>query len=292
MASLPAAEIRRAVRLALNEDLGQGDVTTAALFPASIPARATIVAQQDLVVAGLAAAVQTFLMIDPSLTLSPLCKEGDALTLNKPLMCIEGDGRSILMAERVALNFLQHLSGIATLTRTYCDAVKAYPVIIRDTRKTVPGLRMLEKWAVALGGGENHRRSLGDGILIKDNHLALLKAGGKAVRAACRLARTRGSRNLTLIVEVESLAEVRQALNGKADVILLDNMTPRMIHRAVTLIKGRALVEASGGITLKNVRNVAAAGPDFISIGALTHSAPAANLSLELQRRAPPRRRT
>ncbi len=290
MATLPAAEIRRAVRQALHEDLGQGDVTTAALFPAKIPGCATIVAQQDLVVAGLAAAIQTFLMVDPSLILSPCCKEGDALTLNKPVMRIEGDGRSILMAERVALNFLQHLSGIATLTRTYCQAVKDYPVIIRDTRKTVPGLRILEKWAVALGGGENHRRSLGDGILIKDNHLALLKKSGSAVRQACRLARKRPSHDLALIIEVESLAEVRQALTGKADVILLDNMTPHMIRQAVALIKERALVEASGGITLKNVRDVAAAGPDFISIGALTHSAPAANLGLELQRRTARRR--
>lgn len=292
MAPLPAAEIRRAVRQALDEDLGQGDVTTAALFPAKIPASATIVAQQDLAVAGLAAAVQTFLVVDPTLVVSPLCKEGESLASGMTIMQIEGDGRSIVMAERVALNFLQHLSGIATLTRTYCLAVKDYPVIIRDTRKTIPGLRMLEKWAVTLGGGENHRRSLGDGILIKDNHLALLMTTkGRAVSEACRLARRRGARDLTVIVEVESLAEVRQALTGKADVILLDNMTPHMIRQSVTLIKGRALVEASGGITLKNVIDVAAAGPDFISIGALTHSAPAVHLSLELQRR-PLRRRT
>lgn len=291
MASLPAAEIRRAVRLALDEDLGQGDVTTAALFPAKVPARATIVAQQDLVVAGLAAAVQAFLFVDAALAVSPLCKEGDALGPNQTAMRIEGDGRSILMAERVALNFLQHLSGIATLTRSYCRAVQDYPVIIRDTRKTVPGLRMLEKWAVTLGGGENHRRSLGDGILIKDNHLALMETKRNAVTAACRLARQRSAREMTLIVEAESLAEVRQALAGKADVILLDNMTPQMVRQAVSLVKGRALVEASGGITLRNVRDFAAAGPDFISIGALTHSASAANFTLELQRRPAGRRK-
>lgn len=283
MLPLPAAEIRRAVRIALDEDLAWGDVTTSALFPTKTPGCATITAQQDLVVAGLAAAVQTFLAVDASLIVTPLCKEGDLLTSHQSLMRINGDGRSILMAERVALNFLQHLSGIATLTKKFCDAVKDYPVTILDTRKTVPGLRALEKWAVTLGGGQNHRRSLGDGILIKDNHLALLRAKGKGVREACRLAHARASRDLTIIVEVESLTDVHQAVTGKADVILLDNMTPHMVHQAVAIIKDRALVEASGGITLKNVGEMAAAGPDFISIGALTHSAPAATLSLVLE---------
>jgi nicotinate-nucleotide pyrophosphorylase (carboxylating) len=283
MPSLPAAAIRRAVRLALEEDLGQGDVTTSALFPRRTPGRAAITAQQDLVVAGLAAAVQSFLAVDASLVVTPLCKEGELLAPHQPLMRIEGDGRSILMAERVALNFLQHLSGIATLTRKFCDAVRDYPVTILDTRKTLPGLRVLEKWAVTLGGGQNHRRSLGDGILIKDNHLALLKAQKKGIREACRQARKRASDNLSVIVEVESLADVRQAVAGKADVILLDNMTPQMVRQAVAIIRERALVEVSGGITLKNVREMAAAGPEFISIGALTHSAPAATLSLELE---------
>ncbi len=293
MTPLPAAEIRRAVRIALEEDLGLGDVTTNALFPTRTPGCASITAQQDLVVAGLAAAVQTFLTVDASLTVTPLCKEGDSLAAAASLMRIEGDGRSILMAERVALNFLQHLSGIATLAKQFCDKVRDYPVTILDTRKTVPGLRVLEKWAVTLGGGQNHRRSLGDGILIKDNHLALLKATGKGVRETCRLAHTRAPRDLTIIVEVESLVDVRHAVAGKADVILLDNMTPRMVRQAVGIIKNRALVEASGGITLKNVREMAAAGADFISIGALTHSAPAATLSLEFepQPRAPRRRR-
>lgn len=283
MPSLPAAEIKRAVRVALDEDLAQGDVTTSALFPARTPGCGTITAQQDLVVAGLAAAVQTFLTVDSSLSITPLCKEGDVLVPNTSLMRIEGDGRSILKAERVALNFLQHLSGIATLTKKFCDAVRNYPVTILDTRKTIPGLRVLEKWAVTLGGGQNHRRSLGEGILIKDNHLALLKAQKKGIREACRQARKRASDNLSVIVEVESLADVRQAVAGKADVILLDNMTPQMVRQAVTIIRERALVEVSGGITLQNVREMAAAGPEFISIGALTHSAPAATLSLELQ---------
>lgn len=283
MQQLPAAEIRRAVRIALAEDLALGDVTTSALFPRRAPGRATITAQQDLVVAGLAAAVQTFLAVNPSLVVTLLCKEGDSLGSGQSLMRIEGDGRSILMAERVALNFLQHLSGIATLTRKFREAVKDYPVTILDTRKTIPGLRALEKWAVTLGGGQNHRRSLGDGILIKDNHLALLRGERTGIREACRQARKSASDKLSVIVEVESLADVRQALAGKADVILLDNMTPRMVRQAVALIKERALVEVSGGINLNNVQEMAAAGPDFISIGALTHSAPAANFSLELE---------
>jgi len=283
MPQLPAAEIRRAVRIALDEDLALGDVTTSALFPTRVPGRAAITAQQDLVVAGVAAAVQTFLAVDASLLVTVLCKEGDLIVPRQSLMRIEGDGRSILMAERVALNFLQHLSGIATLTKKFCDAVKDYPVMILDTRKTIPGLRALEKWAVTLGGGHNHRRSLGDGILIKDNHLALLRAQKTGVREACLQAHKRASDKLTVIVEVESLADVRQAVAGKADVILLDNMPPWMVRQAVALIKERALVEVSGGITLNNVQEMAAAGPDYISIGALTHSAPAATLSLELE---------
>jgi nicotinate-nucleotide pyrophosphorylase (carboxylating) len=276
----PVADIRRAIRLALQEDLPRGDVTTDALFPSPLPARARIVAQQSLVVAGLAAAVRTFRTVDASLIFSIHCKDGERAQDGDCLLHIEGDGRSILKAERVALNFLQHLSGIATLTRRFCDAVRG-PVAILDTRKTIPGIRTLQKWAVLLGGGTNHRQSLSDGILIKDNHLALLNAK-MAVRTACRKAKATAP-GMKIIVEAESLAEVRQALAGKADIILLDNMNPNTVRQAVRLIKGRALVEVSGGITLKNVRAMAAAGPDRISIGALTHSAPAATLSLVLE---------
>lgn len=280
MITLPAADIRRAVRQGLEEDLAQGDTTTAALFSAPIPAQATIIAQQPLVVAGMAAAVQTFLMVDPSLRLSVSKRDGDRAKNGEPLLQIEGDGRSILQAERVALNFLQHLSGVATVTQQFCRAVRGYPGKILDTRKTLPGWRKLQKWAVALGGGTNHRYSLSDGILIKDNHLALLQPHRRPVEQACRLARRHPSRTRPIIVEVESLSEVRQALAGNPDVILLDNMAPNLVRRAVALIKKRALVEVSGGITLKNVRAMAAAGADRISIGALTHSAPAATVSL------------
>jgi nicotinate-nucleotide pyrophosphorylase (carboxylating) len=282
MVRLPASAIRRAVRQGLEEDLGQGDVTTSVLFDGPVPSRATIIAQQPLLVAGMAAAVQTFLAVDASLRLSVMCVDGQQARKGELLLRIEGDGRSILMAERIALNFLQHLSGIATLTQQFCRAVRGYPVAIFDTRKTLPGWRAIQKWAVALGGGINHRASLGDGIMIKDNHLALLKNPKTAVRTACHLVNANAPKELPTIVEVESLAQVRQALAGQADIILLDNMTLSMVRRAVKLIDRRALVEASGGITLQNVRAMAAAGPDRISIGALTHSAPAASMSLEL----------
>lgn len=279
MVALPAADIRRTVRQGLEEDLGQGDITTTALFTRPIRARARIIAQQSLVVAGMAAAVQTFLAVDPSLRLTVVRRDGTRAKNGDPLLLIEGDGRSVLMAERVALNFLQHLSGIATLTHRFCLAVRGYPVTILDTRKTLPGWRAIQKWAVALGGGTNHRRSLGDGILVKDNHLALLNKKS-AVMTACRLVKAKAP--TPAIIEVESLADVKRALAGEADIILLDNMTPALVKRAVRLIKGRALVEVSGGITLKNIRAMAAAGPDRISIGALTHSAAAAAMSLEL----------
>ncbi|MDE3221215.1 MAG: carboxylating nicotinate-nucleotide diphosphorylase [Nitrospirota bacterium] len=283
----PVADIRRAIRLALQEDLPLGDITTAALFPSPAPALARIVAQQSLVVAGLAAAVRTFQAVDASLVLTIQRQDGERVHDGDCLLQIEGDGRSILMAERVALNFLQHLSGIATLTHRFCEEVRGYPVTIMDTRKTIPGLRALQKWAVLLGGGTNHRQSLSDGILIKDNHLALLNRTTTPVRTACRKAKANSPRTVKVIVEVESLADVRQALAGRADIILLDNMTPATVRQAIRLIKGRALVEVSGGITLKNVRAMAAASPDRISIGALTHSAPAATLSLVIE----PRRR-
>ena len=286
----PVTDIRRAIRRALQEDLPLGDVTTAALFPSPTPAFARIVAQQSLVVAGLAAAVQTFRTVDASLVLSIHRQDGERAKDGDCLLQIEGDGRSILKAERVALNFLQHLSGIATLTRRFCDAARGYPVTILDTRKTIPGFRALQKWAVRLGGGTNHRQSLSDAVLIKDNHLALLNRTTMPVRTACRKAKANAPRRMKIIVEAESLADVRQAVAGRADIILLDNMNPASVRQAIRLIKGRALVEVSGGITLKNVRAMAAAGPDRISIGALTHSAPAATLSLVLEPRRQPSR--
>ena len=280
--------IRKAVQAALAEDLGQGDATTVALFPKPVPSRGTIVAHEAMTVAGVAAARQTFLAVDRSVKVVRTVRDGLTIERESPVLIVEGDARSLLMAERVSLNFLQHLSGIATLTARFCQAVRGYRVKILDTRKTTPGLRALEKWAVRLGGGRNHRHSLSDGILIKDNHLAL---AGHDVASACRLAREGSAHGLKIEVEAQTLDDVRAALEGKADIILLDNMDVPSIRTAVDLIKGRALVEVSGGVTLATVREIAAAGPDFISIGALTHSAPAANLSMDIVPLSSPGRR-
>ena len=274
--------IRDAVRLALAEDVALGDATTAALFPNPVGARGTIVAHQPLIVAGMAVARDVCAQIDPSITIIRAADDGSKAENNGVVLMIEGDARALLMAERVLLNFLQRLSGIATLTARFCHATQGYPTRILDTRKTTPSLRALEKWAVRLGGGLNHRHSLGDGILIKDNHLALLRAQGRSVTDACRLARERGPHGLRIIVEAQSLGHVREALTGEADVILLDNMTPAQVRQAVAMIKGRALVEVSGGITLDIAGEMAAAGADYLSIGGLTHSAPAANLSMDI----------
>ncbi len=279
---VPQREIVVAVRAALREDLALGDTTTNALFEKKESARAIIIAEHAMTVAGVAAAIETFRQVDHTIKVRAVVEDGTVVQASAPVLTVEGDARSLLMAERVALNFLQHLSGIATLTAKFCAAVKDYPAKILDTRKTIPGIRVLQKWAVKLGGGRNHRFSLGDGILIKDNHLALLAAQGFDVASACRVARERGRHGLRIIVEAESLDHVTQAIEGKADVILLDNMEPATVRRTVDMIKGRALVEVSGGITLGRARDMAEAGADFISIGALTHSAPAANLSMDI----------
>jgi len=273
--------IREFVACALAEDLGTGDVTTQALFRTHAPASGTIVAEEPegLVLAGLAVAVEVFAQVDPSLTCTPSFADGDRVPAGAAVLTVTGDGRSILKGERVALNFLQRLSGIATLTAKFCDAVKGFKTRIIDTRKTTPGLRALEKWAVTLGGGANHRYGLADGILIKDNHLAL--AGGDVARA-CRQARERAQHGLKIEVEVQSLEAVQAALDGGADIILLDNMKVPAIRKAVEMIKGRATIEVSGGVTLGNVREIAVAGPDLISVGVLTHSAPAARFSMDI----------
>lgn len=274
--------IQGAVQQALAEDLSHGDVTTSALFPAALQATASIVAHQPMTVAGVAVAREVFLAVDPSVRIITTVNDGRAVKPDTSVLVVRGDVRSLLMAERVAVNFLQQLSGIATLTAQFCAAVRGFPTRILDTRKTTPGLRALEKWAVALGGGKNHRFSLGDGILIKDNHLAVLRSTGIDVAGACRLARAGAPHGLRIEVEAKTLQEVREALAGKADIILLDNMSPALVRQAVALIKQRALVEVSGGITLQTVAAMAQAGADYISVGALTHSAPAANLSMDL----------
>ncbi|MDT7041098.1 carboxylating nicotinate-nucleotide diphosphorylase [Candidatus Nitronereus thalassa] len=275
-------ELDPLVRQALKEDISYGDVTSETLIPSSTTTRAVIRAKQGVTVAGIPVLQKVFELLNHSVSITVEHGDGETILSGQTIATLEGNTRSILTGERVALNFLQHLSGIATLTKQYCDAVRDYPTKILDTRKTTPGLRTLQKWAVVMGGGTNHRMSLNDGILIKDNHLAILKAHGISLTQACHLARENGPHCVKICVEIEALEEIEPAIQGQVDVLLLDNMTPDVVRKAVTQIKGRALVEASGGITLANIREYAAAGTDYISIGALTHSAPSVDLSLEI----------
>jgi nicotinate-nucleotide pyrophosphorylase (carboxylating) len=278
----PHSHIRQIVQTALKEDLGFGDLTSSALLSPSMRAKAQIMAKESMVVAGLAVAEEVFHQIDNSLTLQFHQRDGDWVAARTRILTITGNAQSLLQAERVALNFMQRLSGISTTTQQFCHAVRNHSVKIADTRKTTPGLRILEKWAVRLGGGFNHRFSLDDGILIKDNHLLVLSAHKISLSQACRLVRQQAPHGLRISVEVETMAQVRQALQGKADVILLDNMSPPKIQQAVEIIKGQALVEVSGGITMRNIRDMAKTGVDIISTGALTHSAPALDLSMDI----------
>ena len=277
----PASHIRGIVHASLEEDIGFGDLTSKTLLSTNMSAQAQIVAKEAMVIAGLAVAQEVFHQIDESVTIEFHYQDGTLVRPNTKVMTIAGNAHSLLQAERVALNFIQRLSGISTLTRQFCRAVAGHSIKIADTRKTTPGLRTLEKWAVRLGGGFNHRFSLHDGILIKDNHLMILGAHNISLSQACRLAKQQAPHGLRVSVEVESLEQVREALQGQADIILLDNMNPTKIRQAVKIIKDQALVEVSGGITLKNIQSIADTGIDIISIGALTHSAPAMDLSMD-----------
>jgi len=288
----PLSHIRKIVQIALEEDLGFGDLTSNTLLSKNMSANAEIVAKEAMVVAGLAVAQEVFHQIDGTLTVKCHQRDGAWVGANTQLLTISGNAQSLLQAERVALNFLQRLSGISTITRQFCRAVEEHSVKIADTRKTTPGLRTLEKWAVRLGGGYNHRFALHDGILIKDNHLMVLAAHKTSLSQACRLAKQLAPHGLRISVEVETLAQVRQALQGKADVILLDNLSPSKIQQAVGIIKSKALVEVSGGIKLDNIRDMAKTGVDIISIGALTHSAPAMDLAMDIIPLASQRKQT
>ena len=278
----PPFELEALVAAALKEDAPHGDVTTHALLDPSLQAQAHVVAKQDLTLAGVAVLRTVYRVLDPAVTVTATFQDGATLEAGQTFATLQGPAHSILGGERVALNFLQHLSGIATLTARFRAEIRQYPTVLVDTRKTIPGLRRLEKWAVALGGGTNHRMTLSDGVLIKDNHLVLLEAQGITIREACRTAKERLSRHFRICVEVEALEHIDQALDGGADVLLLDNMSPSLVRVAVDLIKGRARTEVSGGVTLENVREYAATGVDSISIGALTHSAPAVDISLDV----------
>ncbi len=287
----PHSYIRRIVQTALEEDLALGDLTSTVLLSPDMVAKAQITAKEAMVVAGITVAQEVFHQIDDTLIVKCHQRDGDWLGSNTRLLTITGNAQALLQAERVALNFMQRLSGISTITHQFCHAVHDLSIKIADTRKTTPGLRALEKWAVRLGGGYNHRSSLHDGILIKDNHLMVLAAKNISLCQACQLAKQQAPHGLRISVEVESLAQVREALQGKADIILLDNMLPSKIQQAVKTIKGQALVEVSGGITMNNIRDMAKTGVDIISIGALTHSAPAMDLSMNIIPAIPQRKR-
>lgn len=281
--SLPVAELRRLVRQALAEDLGCGDVTSLAVIPKKRQARAVMVARQPLVVAGLGVAELAFRLMSPRVKVRRLMRDGQRARRGSRLLEVSGPARALLGAERVALNLVQRLSGIATLTARFVQAVRGTRARILDTRKTTPGLRRLEKYAVRCGGGFNHRFGLFDQVLIKDNHLAALRqASPNPIAAAVRRARARWP-GLKIEVEAETLAQVAQAVAAGADVILLDNMSPRRLRQAVQLVARRARTEASGGVSLRTVRRIAQAGVDFISVGALTHSAPAVDLGLDFE---------
>ena len=270
------------VELALAEDLGTGDVTTRATIAPDVPATGTIVAKAPGVVSGLPVATAVFARVDPAIEVRPLTADGERIEAGDVLADVAGPAAGLLAAERVALNFLQRLSGVATATARYVEAVAGTGARIVDTRKTTPGMRALEKAAVRHGGGHNHRVGLADGVLIKDNHLAALP-GPDAVARAVRLARAHGPHTLRIEVEVTTLGELDQALAAGADVVLLDNMEPTLLREAVAVTAGRALLEASGGVTLATVRAVAETGVDLVSVGALTHSAPALDISLDFR---------
>ncbi|HIE17018.1 MAG TPA: carboxylating nicotinate-nucleotide diphosphorylase [Dehalococcoidia bacterium] len=275
--------VEQVIDRALQEDLGSGDATTEALIPQTQQGKAIIIAKEEGVLAGIDIAKQVFLKVDPELKLDVTIQDGTQVKPGDIIARIEGKVASILKAERVALNFLQQLSGIASQTARYVEAVKGLPVQITDTRKTTPGLRALEKYAVRTGGGKNHRMHLGDGILIKDNHLAALRSQGLSIKQIVITARHKVPPGLKIEIEVKTPQEAAAAADAGADIIMLDNMELGEMRQAVQLVSGRTAIEASGGITLDKVRAVAETGVDFISIGALTHSAKALDISLELE---------
>ena len=269
------SEIERAIDIALTEDLAGGDVTSEACVPEAARARARLVAKQDLVVCGIDVAARTFARLDPACTWQASAADGARVASGDEIASVVGNARALLAAERTALNFLQRLSGVATLTAEYVAAADGRCRIV-DTRKTTPGLRALQRFAVRCGGGHNHRQDLAGGVLIKENHIRAAGGIGPAVRAC----KDRAPHPLRVQCEITTLAELREALEAGADAVLLDNMDDATSAAAVELVAGRAIVEASGGIDLERVDWLAAIGVDVISVGALTHSAPSADISL------------
>jgi nicotinate-nucleotide pyrophosphorylase (carboxylating) len=273
--------VRRLIDLALEEDLGRGDVTTQAVIDAGVTATAHLVARQPLVLAGLGICTAVFQRVDAAISVIELAKDGDRLNAGSRAATYTGSAASLLAAERTALNFVQRLSGIATLAKAFVDAAAGSALRIADTRKTTPGFRLLEKYAVRVGGASNHRFDLGSGVLIKDNHVAVAGGVGEAVR------RTRGKipHGLKIEVEVDTLEQLEEALVAGADIVLLDNFSLGDSAKAVAraaLCQPKPLLEVSGGVTLENIANLARTGVDIVSVGALTHSAPAVDLALDI----------
>ena len=270
------AEAPAIVEAALREDIGDGDITTAATVAKNKRGVCRIIAKEDLVLAGSFLARMVFSTLDKRVRYTPLADDGSRLRSGRPIAEVSGPLGPMLTGERVALNFLQRLSGIATLTEKFVR--KARPVKVLDTRKTTPGLRVLERYAVRMGGGYNHRAGLYDAILIKDNHISA--AGG--VREAIRRVYRKYGDSIAVEVEARTLKETREAVVSGADIIMLDNMNPATIQKALKIINGRAVSEVSGGVTLENIGQYAATGVDFISVGALTHSAPSVDISMKV----------
>jgi nicotinate-nucleotide pyrophosphorylase (carboxylating) len=274
--------IRSIVEMAVTEDLGHGDITTDSLIPQSLQGTASIVSRSTGVVSGVAVAVEVFRIMDPSITVEAIIMDGISIENGSEIARINGSIAGILKGERLALNFLQRLSGIATQTSRYVAAITGTGARIIDTRKTTPGLRELEKYSIRTGGGHSHRFNLSDGILIKDNHIAVLKSHGMTLRDIIGLAQERAPHPLRVEVEVETVDEAKEALTAGVDAILLDNMTPDQMREVVRLSAGKSILEASGGINLDTVRAIADTGVDLISVGALTHSVRSLDLSLEI----------
>lgn len=272
-------EMRKVVRRAVEEDLGTGDITTDNIIDEGEVGKGVITVKEQAVISGLKAAENVFKKIDPELDFRCLKEDGDEVDEGDEIAVVEGKVRSILKGERLALNFLQRMSGIATKTRRYVDRVKGYDVRIVDTRKTTPNLRMFEKWAVRSGGGQNHRMGLYDAVLIKDNHIR--STGG--ISEAVQRVKGKIPHTTKVEVEVESVEGVNEALENGADIIMLDNMSLEDMKRSVKLIGEKAVIEASGGITLDNVQEVASTGVDVISVGALTHQIESVDISLDLR---------
>jgi len=277
MAVDPQFDVTDFVRRVLAEDMGSGgDITSAATIGAEARFTAEMNCRQPITIAGLDIAIAFFRALDRDVRFEKLVKDGDRVEKGSDLLRLEGNARAMLAAERSALNTLQHLSGIATLTRQYVDKIAGTGAILLDTRKTIPGLRPLEKYAARMGGAENHRMRLDDGILIKDNHVAVAGGVGPAVRAA-KAAET----GLKVQVEVDRIEQIEEALSAGADRLLLDNMDPRTLRRAVELVARRVALEASGGVRLETIRAIAETGVDYISVGRITQSAPAVDIGLD-----------